>query len=291
MPYPYDLRGEAKRLSDEQLKELSVKEGVAPWTLVCGTYGSSLEVFFRRRVVKKALKRFGRVQLFSETAQSLLCRLVLRIDSYDPKSIMRKILTQTLEKFSGHSLKVIRGLTGCFGYQKGIPGKYLVSTAVYYKNRKGKPEDRLTPIKDGCGLLWLAIAFPSTTQHIDLLRQMCKDKFDDYQVEFIAALVSLNPRTMILAMPIYYDKTDKEEVGRVKALYDEVISSSRKMGYLQYRTSVLGMKTVLENSPVFSNLCREIKMSLDPNAVFAPGKYGIETRDKTQDEMTNCHEK
>ena len=87
-----------------------------------------------------------------------------------------------------------------------------------------------------------------------------------------------NPRTVIVLMSIYYDKSDPGETERAKNLYLEMGETTQQAGYQQYRTSTLYMDKILKTAPEFKKLADTIKTAPDPQGVLSPGKYGINTK-------------
>ncbi len=85
----------------------------------------------------------------------------------------------------------------------------------------------------------------------------------------------LNPRSVIEAMLIYYDKEDPSESERALQLYNELAEVTVKMGYQQYRTCVAYMDRILAEAPGFRRVSTSIKAALDPTNTVAPGRYGI----------------
>ncbi|MBL0059585.1 MAG: hypothetical protein IPP35_10885 [Elusimicrobia bacterium] len=90
------------------------------------------------------------------------------------------------------------------------------------------------------------------------------------------ALMVATARSVIILTSLFYDKTDADETERVHALYNEISETTQSQGYQQYRTSTGFMDRIFSNAPEFLRLANRIKGVLDPDNIFAPGKYGID---------------
>jgi 4-cresol dehydrogenase (hydroxylating) len=81
-------------------------------------------------------------------------------------------------------------------------------------------------------------------------------------------------------MIIYYDRDDPDEASRALALYNDLVETTIKLGYQQYRTSVMCMDRILDSAPEFHRLANTIKAAVDPQNILAPGRYGIGMPDR-----------
>ena len=60
--YPHDSLDGQRHLSAEAAARWRSEHGVADWTFGCGLYGSAEEVRYQKRMMRKVLSRYGRVQ-------------------------------------------------------------------------------------------------------------------------------------------------------------------------------------------------------------------------------------
>lgn len=276
IPYPFDRRGDRTHLPLEEVNALAKENQVAPYSMVCGLYGNKLQVKSARKKVRKSLGKYCDVLFANDKQIAFVDKLAKRLRAgEESNSISHRILSWLTKKFvySG-PLNALELVPKVFGYHKGIPDEFIVK-AAYFKRRAGRSAD-VDPLRDNCGLIWLAPIVPATSQHVCRLKKEVAKIFEQCGFEFPLSLIMLNPRTLIFALPLFYDKEDPDECRRVKQLYHELISVSERLGYQQYRTGGMCTNQILEQNPEQQKLVRQLKMTLDPSNTLAPGKYGTE---------------
>src|SRR5258706_2130674 len=156
---------------------------------------------------------------------------------------------------------------------QGIPSDFFVRHA-YFKSREPKPEIA-NPDRDNCGLIWFAPIAPMTGHDVLELMSICQDLFKQFQFDFYVALLTQNPRSMIVLTSIFFLKSDPAQVERASQLYEALSAATAKAGYQPYRVSVSGMAKMSDLSPPFNDFARQLKAAIDPSNILAPGKYGI----------------
>ncbi len=279
--YPFDRRGDRTHLNDEDIRQLAKENHIAPYSVVCGIYGTKEEAAAHRKQVKKKLGSYCRLLFATDRRIAFVGKLCdFLLSKKPPYPLHHKVVAWLTRKFiypgSPHALSLVPRVAG---YHKGIPDEFVVS-AAYFKRRGPRPES-IDPIRDDCGLLWLAPILPASSDHVEKLMSAIKPIYDKHGFEFPLSIIMLNPRTLIFALPMFFDKSDPSECQRVKELYEEVITTTSDMGYQQYRTGTMYMDRILDQNPGHRDLVRSLKSTLDPNNTLAPGKYGT-TRDQTE---------
>ncbi len=274
--YPFDRRGDRTHLSEAEIRQLAKENHIAPYSVVCGVYGSKAEVAAHRKKVKEKLGSYCRLLFASDRKIKFvgkLCELLL--SKKPPLPLHHRLLRWATRKFiypgSPEALSLVPRVAG---YHKGVPDEFVVS-AAYFKRRGGRTGD-VDPVRDDCGLLWLAPILPATSEHVQRLKDAITPIFDKHGFEFPLSIIMLNPRTLIFALPMFYDKQDPSECSRVQRLYQEVIDVSSELGYQQYRTGTMYLDRILDLNPGHRQIVRSLKHTLDPNNTLAPGKYGTE---------------
>ena len=76
-------------------------------------------------------------------------------------------------------------------------------------------------------------------------------------------------------MQIFFDRTVEGEADRALALQIALFEACMDAGYPQYRTGFSLYDRVFERSPGYLKTAQAIKTALDPNGIFAPGRYGL----------------
>ena len=255
-------------LSAAELAGLRQKYGVSAWSCGGGIYGTREQVQLQRRLLRKALKSYGRLIFISDSRLAFIKRLI----SWSWKNAAIK---SVVEKLSGTSLLVLDSAPYLHDILQGIPSEYFVKHA-YYRNRLSRPQQDIDPARDRCGLIWFAPILPYTTREILPYLDASRKTFETYGFDFYVAMLLLNPRAVICLMAIIYDKDDADETAKAEQLYDELLTEMRVKQYQQYRAGLPAWERIFEAAPEILDLNNKIKAAVDPNNILAPGRYGID---------------
>jgi 4-cresol dehydrogenase (hydroxylating) len=260
-------------LSGEARAGLRGKLAVAPWTVTGGIYGSAAQVRASEKLIKKALRPFGRVTLLGDTKLRLLGWLRRFWAGLKPGSRLSSIL----RFLTGSSPEKLNLIGQVYPILKGVPGEDIVSFA-YFKSPTRRRTD-VDPARDGAGLMWLALVSPLTGKDIGRLLGMCEPIFHRHGFDLSVSFIMVNPRSTLALLEIFYDKENAEEKSRALALYDEATEATVAAGFPQYRTSVAYSDRMLKWAPGWRHLLDSLKTAVDPNNILAPGRYGIGLRE------------
>jgi 4-cresol dehydrogenase (hydroxylating) flavoprotein subunit len=254
-------------LSDSDLLALRRKYGISPWNCAGGIYGTSAQVRLQRRLLRKALSRYGRL-LFVSNWQLPIIEGVI---AWSWKSTFFRRITELLAQTS---LLVLESAPYVHKILQGIPTDYFVKHA-YYRHNQSRPNQDIDPARDGCGLIWFAPILPFTNGAVWPYLDICKQRFLAHGFDFYVALLLMNPRSVICLMAIIYDRDDADETARSRTLYDELLADAYASGYQQYRAGLQSWTQLFAHAPELAQLNNRLKAALDPANILAPGHYGV----------------
>ncbi len=275
MPYPYELRQGQSCLSDDARRELRGRQGIYPWTLTSGLYGTVAQVRATRVLIRRELKRYGKLNFIDRSELPRLewvMRLVKRTQHRPFVSRLVRLLKSYL--IGPEPMEVLELVRNAISILQGVASEFVVRFA-YFKSRQGRPTSDVNPARDGCGLIWFGPVAPLTGNHVNRVLELCRPVFHEHGFDFSASVIVVNPRSAVVLMQIFYDKTDPDETARAKSLYEELFGLTLRAGYQQYRTNVANMHRLLEPVPQYQRLLDSMKRAVDPSGVLAPGRYGI----------------
>ena len=259
-------------LSAADLDALRRKYGISPWSCAGGIYGTSAQVRLQRRLLRKALARYGRL-LFVSNWQLPIIEGVI---AWSWKSTLFRRVTELLAQTS---LPVLESAPYVHKILQGIPTDYFVKHA-YYRHNQARPDRDVDPARDRCGLIWFAPILPFTNDAVWPYLDAAKQRFVAHGFDFYVALLLMNPRSVICLMAIIYDREDDGETAHSRALYDELLAEAYACGYQQYRAGLQSWTHLLAQAPELAQLNNRIKAALDPANVLAPGHYGVGSTEK-----------
>jgi 4-cresol dehydrogenase (hydroxylating) len=228
---------------------------IGAWNGSGALYGTRAQVKEARRLIKRALK--GKV-----------CRLEF-LD--DRKLRMASRFAKVYELISGLNLtRTLALLKPVFGLMKGIPTDHpLFST--YWRKRTTPPE-AMNPDRDGCGLLWCSPVAPNDGHHAQKLTSLASELALRHGFEPAISMTTLTDRALACIISLAYDRAVPGEDERAKACSHDLLASLAANGYYSYRLSIGSMAAVSQPG-AYADLLQNIKQTLDPNRILAPGRY------------------
>jgi|HubBroStandDraft_6_1064221.scaffolds.fasta_scaffold49461_2 4-cresol dehydrogenase (hydroxylating) len=275
MQYPHELREGQPCLSDDARRELRSRQGITPWSLTSGLYGTVAQVQANRALIRRELKPYGTLTFIDrrELARlEQLIGLVKRTQQLPFASGLGRLLKNGL--IGRAPLEVFELVRHMVPILQGVPTEFIVRFA-YFKSRQDRPQSDVNPARDGCGLIWFTSVVPLTGSHVNRVLDLCRPLFREHGFDFSVSLIAVNPRSAKLLMQIFYDKADSTETARAGGLYEDLCESTVRAGYQQYRANVASMHRLLEPVPEYQRLLDSLKRAVDPCGTLAPGRYGI----------------
>ncbi len=263
--YPYDKLGGRRHLSDEAAAAWRQQHGVARWTFGCGLYGSSEEVRYQKRMIRKVLGQYGMVQFIGAA---------VRDDWYGR---LIRTVAPVVNRLLGKSPEFTDVMVPAIDLFRGIPTDEFVRQA-YFKSHQKKPDKDVDPARDGCGLVWIGPVVPFTSDHVMKALSLTKQIFDKHEFDFFAEVIVESARSVILLVGVFYDKQDAADAERALAWYHEAREAYVDHGYPPYRATSMSMATALDANLQAKAFVASLKQAVDPQNLIAPGRYGTPLR-------------
>ncbi len=220
------------------------------WATIGGIYGYKSDVKNKQKRIKKALKGLAEVKFFSDEKINFLDKLL-----HSKLSLKLRSLNFIRGSFS--SLKALHGII------RGQPSDHP-SQNIFWRVDK----------TENLGLIWHAPVIPATNSDCSALLEAARTVYSKYHFEMPVTLTLINAKFMTAVFNISYDKSNASEMARAHAAYRDLSTITDQLGYLPYRCGLLSKPTnnYSRNQSEFLN---KIKFALDPQNIFAPGRYGI----------------
>jgi len=242
---------------------------VHAWSFGGGIQGTTALVKAVKQELRKRLAPLGTIMFIDDRVVGMASA----VNRVAHTRLGKAPVEWMVRRFAGKSLEMLAAAPHVHSVLQGTPSDFFVRH-TYFKSRIPKPEVA-DPDRDNCGLIWFAPIAPMTGKHIQQILAMCRPLFERYEFDFYVALLTQNPRSMIVLMAIFFLKENAGQVDKAAQLYEALSRATSEAGYQPYRISVTGMSKLADMAPDFAALTRCIKEALDPDGVLAPGKYGI----------------
>lgn len=257
-------------LQEDQISAIRRKYGIASWTLAFSVYGTKYQVKASQRRINQKLKATTSLYFISDNAIRLV-EPALRWSRRFPA------VARLLRARFGKAPTVLESVEKLHAVMKGIPTEFLLKHG-YFRNNKRCPESDVDPARDGCGVTWFAPVIPNTGSDLQSLINITRPLFERYETDYYLAILSLNPRSCVALLSIYFQQDVATSRAHAANLYADLQIATQDAGYQQYRTGTLGNEGLYRLCPEYGELLSRIKTSLDPGGILSPGKYGITPR-------------
>ena len=251
--------------TEDEIKKLTNKYKIAPWSGSGGLYGTKAEIRVQKKIMRKELKKYGRLLFFNSRLLKFLEKMIVIVKK-------NSFLEKPIRYFSGSSITMMEGIPHVHQILQGIPTEYFVNHS-YFKHPLTRPTKNVNPARDNCGLIWFAPILPMTGKHLNDFNNLCKQKYIEYGFDFYVAILLLNPRSVVPLMSIIFDREKESE--KAGQLYEALLELQYEEGYQQYRAGIKSWNKLFDNSPEYTEFTSKIKTALDPNNILSPNKYGV----------------
>ncbi|MBV8886114.1 MAG: FAD-binding oxidoreductase [Chroococcidiopsidaceae cyanobacterium CP_BM_RX_35] len=254
--YPWQETGGKTPLSPEMMAHFAKIWGLGVWNGSGSLYGTKRQVAEARRLIRKALK--GKVS---------------RLQFLDDRTLqLARWLAKPYQWVTGLNLsEMLKVLQPLYDLMKGIPTKSFINS-TYWRKRFPIPAEP-NPDRDGCGLIWCAPIAPLDGKHAAAINELITNTLAVYEFEPIISMTLLTERCLGCVITISYDREVVGEDERAMACYKDLISKLTQSGYYPYRLGIQSMEGFAAEEVSYKNFLHQIRTTLDPNQILAPGRY------------------
>ncbi|HWB86064.1 MAG TPA: FAD-binding oxidoreductase [Bryobacteraceae bacterium] len=253
--YPWEATGGQTPLQGKQVEALRRDLKIGAWNGSGALYGTKAQVKEARRLLRRALKgKATRLQFLD-----------------DRKLRLAALFARPYELISGWNLnRTLAVLKPVYGLMKGIPTDHPLAST--YWRKRTPPSERMDPDRDGCGLLWCSPLSPCDGEHARRLTALATKLVLEKGFEPAISLTMITDRALACIISLAYDRSVPGEDERTALCQQDLLHELAQAGYYPYRLGISSMSAMNGDSS-YTNLLREIKQSVDPNGILAPGRY------------------
>ncbi|SFM70391.1 FAD-binding oxidoreductase [Marinobacter pelagius] len=256
-PFPEDKAIDGV-LPAQEVEHLAQTHGVPAWSGVGAIYASK-EV---SRAARRTLRR-----LLGPVTDRLIFINQSRVNT--ARSIARVLPGKLGTRIKG----MADTLSGALEIMHGTPNEVALALAYWRSGDLPGPGQPKNPARDGCGLIWFAPLVPmrgkDARRYVDMIERICPQ----YGVNPLITLTTLNDRCFDSTVPLLFDRKDKNATEQAKACYRALFEAGQKEGFLPYRLNIDAMDSLQTDGSAFFRFASQLKASVDPNSILAPGRY------------------
>lgn len=268
--YPDDLvEPGTPYLTERARAVLRDRYRIAPFSIVGGLYGTTAEVRVQRRALREHMPDGARIRYVGPR----LARVIQPLVAFWRRARRLGPVDGVLRALTGASSHKLQATLHVLDLLQGKPGETVLGFA-YFKGPK-RPAENLDPARDGAGMIWSPCVLPMRSSDVTALVEMAEDIFHEHGFDYANSFISVNARTVLSLMQIWYRPDDPDELQRALDLQRALFAACGEAGYPQYRTGHSLHAEVGEHAPGRLHAAQAIKRALDPHGILAPGRYGL----------------
>jgi 4-cresol dehydrogenase (hydroxylating) len=144
--------------------------------------------------------------------------------------------------------------------------------STYWRKRVALPK-RDDPDRDRCGLHWVCVALPFRGEHVAKVTTIVEDISLGYKLEPMCMFFNMSQWYMKAFIVVMFDRDAPGEEERARSCHDEMLVRLVAAGYPPVRLGIQSMHLVAPTDQVYVDLLRNLKRTIDPADIIAPGRY------------------
>jgi len=317
MRYPWERTGGHTPLPDSVRSELCREQGLTPWNVGGGIYGTPWSVWAAKRELTRAMGRRAKVRFIDDRRLAKAERLHRLLRFFGRGQKLAQMLTwlkpvyglmkgqPTDEPLEGALWRVRPEFDAAEpaepsqataaewdavelqepshdGSHDGTPGREATSQSPADHQMSGEDaRTRLDPLACSAGLRWVSPVLPNTGYDTGRVRNIIERVYVAHGFEPLITFTMISERAIIAVTNICFDTRSSEESERAERCYKAAQRALFEAGYVPYRTGHQGQQWLADASPTFSEVATRLKTALDPQQTIAPGRYIPERRGAT----------
>jgi 4-cresol dehydrogenase (hydroxylating) len=264
-------------LQGDVLSQLKRQWQVGTWNVSGALYGTKEQVANARKQVRRALRtvKGARLNFISDS----LLRFI---------EIFQKPIAFITRMDIPGMLKVLRPV---HNMMKGQPSAQFLTSS--YWRMKTAPDGRFDMDKDNVGLIWSAFVAPADAKNARQLMDIVDTVLPQFGFEPAVTLTLLNERCIDAVVSISFDRTASAPDGKswdelALQCRDKLYQAMFSHGFYPYRTDVGKMAEMVHcGDPQYLQVLADLKHALDPQGIFAPGRYIASASEKFTGSVSN----
>ena len=259
--YPWDETAGETPLPEAVARALAKAGKIAAWNGIAPLYGTRAQVKANKKALRKGLE--GRVDELRFVSK----RTISFLDKFKwPLSILLNFDIPS----------AVKTLRFTYNLAWGVPGEHSLRMCYWRNTDRVTPGAHLDPDADGCGLLWFVPIVPMTGAHVQEYLDVIRPIFARHGFEQCASFTTVSQRAFDSTLPLFFDKSNPDEVRRAALCFDELLRECMKKGYIPYRSGIQTMGVLAGRPDTFWDTVQRLKDTFDPNGIISPGRYSRE---------------
>lgn len=252
-------------MESKDIDILSKQLKTPSWTIVGSIYGSKGVVKVVKKEIDLIFKQLPCKRIYSSSLAIVIPKKVI---NFLPRWFVNKVpmlsqISEQLDSFDKGKQIML-----------GKPNRVALKLAYWrHKAVNNFDKDKLSPGKDGCGLLWYAPLITMKAENIrefvDFVRATCPK----FNIEPFITFTNLKHDCVDSTIPIVFDLSNPKAVEDAHNCLKALVLEGLKKGFVPYRLNIDQQQWLLDKDSHFWQTVNQLKTCLDPNNILSQGRY------------------
>ncbi|NQU39800.1 MAG: FAD-binding protein [Lentisphaerae bacterium] len=243
----------------EQAVAMLEQAGFGPWSAGVGILGTRHQLRYARREIRRTFRGIAKTT-FLDDAFIRTAKRVAGILSFIPYVRKQRMLLQAIEP--------------TYGFTQGTTTDTCINT-VYWPTGDFEHLDSLDPDQSHSGLMFCLPILPASGHAVCTMVADIRGTFARHGFEAAITVNLMTSKAMEGVVSLAFDRRDVARTEAARACIQEMESRFMEQGYPPYRVGINSMHHVVKEDDPFWQTIRDLKQTLDPNHIIAPGRYNL----------------
>jgi len=248
--------GEATRTKAVKMLE---DGGFGPWSAAIGVLGTKAQLRLAKKEIRAAVGGFAKT-MFLDDALIAKARALARKLTFIPA-----VQTQ---------LMMLNAVEPVYGFTRGEATNKALK-GVYWAAGDFDHLDNPDPDQSQSGVLFCLPILPADGNIVLEVVRDTRETFARHGFEAAMTVNLMSTKAMEGVVSLAFDRRNTEQMDAAHACIQEMEARYMEQGYPPYRVGINSMHHVVSEEDSFWKTVCDLKKTLDPNGIIAPGRYNL----------------
>ena len=250
-------------MSESEARESSLlflkQEGFGPWSALAGLMGTKGQVKLAQKQIRSAMRGIGCVTFLTKSRIAMAKSVLSGLRIFP--TIKRKIA-------------ILTAVEALFDYSSCVPSSAAMQSVWWPMEKRTYPSDH-EPDSTRSGILYVVPFCPLRERDVTRMVQIANTICETFGFLPYITLNTVNSRCVEAVINIAFNRDDATETHQAQMCADRMLKAYLDEGMVPYRVGVQDMSKIVQEDDSFWRTIRDLKLSVDPNGIIAPGRYNL----------------
>jgi 4-cresol dehydrogenase (hydroxylating) len=262
-PLLYEQLVEAGEPASAATRDKAVRmleeSGFGPWSAAIGVLGTKAQLKLAKKEIRAAVAGFAKSMFLNDTLVECA------------KAVAEKLVFIPAVR---KQLMMLKAVEPVYGFTRGEATDESLK-AVYWSAGDFEHLAEPDPGRSNSGLLFCLPIIPASGNAVHEVVRDTRDVFARHGFEAAITVNLMSTKAMEGVVSLAFDRRNEEQTQAAHACIQEMEARYMEQGYPPYRVGINSMHHVVDENDPFWRTVRDLKQTLDPNGIIAPGRYNL----------------